>query len=174
MVDCITNFESALDIYMDELSRVFFDKQTMRTKLWWLSMFYSLYIQSVVRKIIIVLEGQVHKAQSLEHDPKAHNYLHIAIRLFIASAGGFDPLKQDSNGQSHSNSTNREQIPSTRDYQNARVAFKWNEAETPATYLKRIFGDDESLLPVVSRSWPKTDPYKQIFERMEKRSKKDT
>ncbi|KAI9651396.1 hypothetical protein NHQ30_001438 [Ciborinia camelliae] len=107
--------------------------------------------KSLVRKILLFFENQLSKAYNMSCG--SHRYLHIAVRLFSASSGRFNPLKM---GPVHG-STNRPgdfinagQIPRMQDYENARVAFDWDDAETPAAFLKRVFGDDDSSLPMDS------------------------
>jgi hypothetical protein len=48
-LDCINNIHMHLNTYSEALSTVIFKKENMRSKFWWLSAFYSLIIQSMVR-----------------------------------------------------------------------------------------------------------------------------
>lgn len=43
--------------------------------------------------------------------------------------------------------TDEEQIPSMQDYDGAPVAVRWDDSQTPAMFLNRIFVDDVSPLP---------------------------
>ena len=43
-VECIQDLHYYIDIYINELSSVVFNKENMRDRRWWLSTFYSLYI----------------------------------------------------------------------------------------------------------------------------------
>ncbi|CCD50690.1 similar to transcription factor Cys6 [Botrytis cinerea T4] len=74
--------------YIEQLSKVFFKKENLRGKTWWLSVFYSLVIQSLVRAILkaIVADGGVEIPSSI------NQYLHLAVRLFVATSGAHDPL----------------------------------------------------------------------------------
>ncbi len=77
-VDCIANLTSALALYLEELSRVFFKKENMRSKSWWLSAFYSLCIQSRVRRCLIKL---VNTETPSEETHGAKQYLHLAVEM---------------------------------------------------------------------------------------------
>jgi hypothetical protein len=144
-VDCIANLTSALALYIDELSRVIFKKENMRNKSWWLSTFYSLCIQSIVRKCLIELvdiETPTNGALG------AKQYLHLAVRLFIASSGNHDPLMWSySIGP---NILSSEAIPSMRDYELAQHGTRketWYSLgiESSADYLKHLFEDDGKI-----------------------------
>ena len=57
-VGCVANLEAHLSRYLNELSRVFFLKENLRDiKIWWMSGFYSLCIQSIVRRALLQLVG---------------------------------------------------------------------------------------------------------------------
>jgi hypothetical protein len=84
---------SSLELYVHELSRVFFKKENMRNKSWWLSVFYSFCIQSIVKHALIRLIGDVGPATQPTLGATLH--LHLAVRLFIASSGSHDPLMPD-------------------------------------------------------------------------------
>jgi hypothetical protein len=89
-VNCIAHLTSALTFYLDELSRVFF-KKNMRNKSWWLSAFYSLCIQSKVRRCLIeLITAEPRSKETLG----AKQYLQLAVRLFVGSSGVYDPLVQ--------------------------------------------------------------------------------
>jgi hypothetical protein len=52
-IDCIKNLNLHLEQYLDELSRVFFNKENMRIKQsWWLSTFYSFCIQGIIQRAL--------------------------------------------------------------------------------------------------------------------------
>jgi hypothetical protein len=88
-IDCIRSLDEHLGLYLDELAKVFFKKENLRVKeTWWLSTFYSFAIQGLIRKLI----QQLSYATSYK---SANQYLHLAIRLFIASSGYYDPLTRD-------------------------------------------------------------------------------
>jgi hypothetical protein len=90
--DYITNLSLHLRLYLEELSRVFFNKENMRTKEgWWLSTFYSLCIQAIVQRVLL----RLNKNTSPSNELATRQYLHLAIRLFAASSGSYDPLMRD-------------------------------------------------------------------------------
>ncbi|TAQ88959.1 hypothetical protein B7494_g2720 [Chlorociboria aeruginascens] len=87
-VECMANLDLHLQLFVDELSRVILKKENLRNKEgWWLSVFYSLCIQSFVRKALMLL--------SVDTTAVTSEYLFIAVRLFIASTGAYDPLIRD-------------------------------------------------------------------------------
>ncbi|KAF7860494.1 uncharacterized protein EAF02_010728 [Botrytis sinoallii] len=79
---------SAIKRYIEQLSKVFFKKENLRGKTWWLSVFYSLVIQSLVRAIMKAIIGD----GGAEIPSSINQYLHLAVRLFIATSGAHDPL----------------------------------------------------------------------------------
>jgi hypothetical protein len=130
---------------LDELSRVLFLKENLYRKVWWLSVFYSLCIQGLVRKILMELAswkytGLLLPSPSLE----IKQYLHLAVRLFIAASGTHDPLMSDYldlEGEQ----------PCDHPFKMAQLSIKkaeWRERgiNSSGDYLKRLFEDHgESL-----------------------------
>jgi hypothetical protein len=103
-VECIANLDLNLNLYLAELSRVLFKKENMKTKEgYWLSAFYSFCIQSTVRKALCKMarddcweNGTPTLNQFLDLQLSASDqFLHVAVRLFIASSGTYDPLNTD-------------------------------------------------------------------------------
>lgn len=92
----MASLEANISQYIKELSRVLFAKERMRSvKSWWLSVFYSLCIQNFVRQALLRLQIDVRTGkESKEKSPGAHQYLHLALRLFIAYSRKYDPLTQ--------------------------------------------------------------------------------
>jgi hypothetical protein len=142
-MDCISTLDLHLNLYLDELSRVFFKKENLRTRNWWLSAFLSFCIQSLVRKVLIVLFADEVPDRSLG----AREYLRLPVRLFIASSGIHDPLMRDlaldcdSHGQ-------EKKLPSSQDYRLAQIAVQkdtWSarNIKSSADYLKLLYEDDE-------------------------------
>ncbi|TGO49828.1 hypothetical protein BCON_0199g00200 [Botryotinia convoluta] len=84
----VDSFMSAIKRYIEQLSKVFFKKENLRGKTWWLSVFYSLVIQSLVRTMLKAIVGD----GGAEIPLSINQYLHLAVRLFIATSGAHDPL----------------------------------------------------------------------------------
>jgi hypothetical protein len=86
------NLENHLKQYVNELSREIFRKKNLRgDRAWWLPTFYSLCIQSYVRKIL-------DRLQTPSTDQKITletTYLHLAIYLFEAILSSYDPIMGD-------------------------------------------------------------------------------
>ncbi|KAK3311068.1 uncharacterized protein B0T15DRAFT_386282 [Chaetomium strumarium] len=147
-VECIRNLSSRVATYIDELSSVVFNKENMRDRRWWLSTFYSLYIQSYVRHALIAIEKQL-RFQSADDVPAedltATQYLHLPAVLFTAASAKYDPLLGD--GRLHYALTDHSVIPETSvpelHHACARVACevnKWAEVgiRTPYQFLRRL------------------------------------
>ncbi len=94
-MEVITKIEVHLGMFLKELSRVFFKKDNLRSKSWWLSAFYSFCIQSIVRRGLMELTDDFkrneHIASSCRSSP-VREYLHLPLRLFVATSGIYDPL----------------------------------------------------------------------------------
>jgi hypothetical protein len=139
--DCITNLSLHLRLYLEELSRVFFNKENMRTKEgWWLSTFYSFCIQAIVRRVLL----RLNKNTSPSNELATRQYLHLAIRLFAASSGSYDPLMRD---YASPNLTKDEESSTLSDFCAAKAAvqqthWKWKAISSSAAYLKKLFEDD--------------------------------
>lgn len=76
------------------ISVAVFEKESLRSEIWWLSIFYGLCIQSIVRKVLIILVSQQLK-ESDRASPIAHDHFRLATRLFIAISGRYDFLHGD-------------------------------------------------------------------------------
>ncbi|KAI1799736.1 hypothetical protein F4811DRAFT_76096 [Daldinia bambusicola] len=93
---CVRPFQelsSNIQDFAEELSRVIFRKENrLQEKRWWLSAFYSLWIQSYVRRTIRFLEAQPELQFTSETKQTHSDYLLIALELFDATSASFDPL----------------------------------------------------------------------------------
>jgi hypothetical protein len=91
MIKSIETLETYLKMFLTESSRVFFKKDNLRSRTWWLSMFYGLCIQSMVRRGLIAILEYYPWKQHARHSA-IKEYLQIALRLFVATSGTYDPL----------------------------------------------------------------------------------
>ncbi|KAE8445806.1 hypothetical protein EG329_012864 [Mollisiaceae sp. DMI_Dod_QoI] len=91
----------------------------MRNKSWWLSVFYSLCIQSMIKIALIRLIGNV-AGPATQPTFGATHHLHLAVRLFIASSGSYDPLMQDYSVESEPQS--EQEAIDIRDFELAQYA----------------------------------------------------
>ncbi|KUJ23251.1 uncharacterized protein LY89DRAFT_177184 [Mollisia scopiformis] len=140
-IDCVLSAEKCIKLFVDELSCVFFKKDNIRSKEgWWLSAFYSLCIQGFVRRALIQLNPESCT------DDETNQYLYLAIRLFGASSGTYDPLTRDyatcSEGSDNSMAGN---------FKAAQLSlhqYKWTSSEITGSvnYLKRLFEDKGDCL----------------------------
>ncbi|KAI1209263.1 uncharacterized protein F4807DRAFT_102051 [Annulohypoxylon truncatum] len=92
-VETFQDLSSNVKSYTDELSKVIFRKENrLQEKRWWLSVFYSLWIQSHVRQTIRFVETQSETPLHPEMKNACSNYLLLALDLFDATSTSFDPL----------------------------------------------------------------------------------
>jgi hypothetical protein len=101
VVECSSNLTLHLKTYLDEFSCVIFRKENLQSdRAWWLSAFYSLCIQDLVRKLLFsIVRGLFYECGGVDIlAPK--RYLHLAVKLFLASSGGYDPIVLDYSGVS--------------------------------------------------------------------------
>jgi hypothetical protein len=129
-----------MNAYINNLSLVFFKKENLRGKTWWMPVFYSLVIQSVVRKSLIRLLDNVSPTPI-----SIKRYLHLAVRLFIASSGGHDPLSRKWDGPGPQAS--EEEISEAENFERAKLAVRqkdWDSLgiHSSAEYLQHLFEDD--------------------------------
>ncbi|KAK4099402.1 hypothetical protein N658DRAFT_498319 [Parathielavia hyrcaniae] len=146
-VECIRNLGSQVAAYVDELSSVIFNKENMRDRRWWLSTFYSLYIQSYVRHALIIIEKQLRFLSAEDvpaEDLTATQYMHLPAVLFTAASAKYDPLLD---GRLQYSLTDSSVIPETSvpelHHSAAREACEvdtWPEAgiRTPYQFLRRL------------------------------------
>ncbi|KAK4127010.1 hypothetical protein N657DRAFT_640903 [Parathielavia appendiculata] len=146
-VECIRKLRSQVAAYVDELSSVIFNKENMRDRRWWLSTFYSLYIQSYVRHALIIIEKQLRFLSAEDvpaEDLTATQYMHLPAVLFTAASAKYDPLLD---GRLQYALTDNSVIPETSvpelHHSAAREAcevVKWPEAgiRTPYQFLRRL------------------------------------
>lgn len=146
-VECIHSLRTQVSAFVDELSSVIFNKENMRDRRWWLSTFYSLYIQSYVRHALIIIEKQLRFPSSDDistEDLTATQYMHLPAVLFTAASAKYDPLLD---GRLQYALTDNSVIPETSvpelHHASARIACevdKWPEAgiRTPYQFLRRL------------------------------------
>jgi len=89
---------------------------------------------------------------------QSKRYLHLPLRLFIASSGNYNPLTRDLLSFSGRHD----------DYEQARQAVGYGEwclsgIGDSGTYLKRLFEDDGSPIPTNNIDH-KTDGVEELFE----------
>lgn len=99
---CFRHLQDHIQRFMAEISRVFFRKKTLQSdRRWWLSVFYSLYIQSFVRRTLNIY-GYCQAHGTLQAQCRQH--CHTAFNIFTAASAGWDPIswKQESAGHAAS------------------------------------------------------------------------
>lgn len=118
-------------------------------KLWWMSGFYSFCIQSIVRRGLLQLVGASPTGVSARY-LAVEQYLHVAVRLFVASSRIHDPLVCDLPGCEPT--CTEEEVCKINECKLAQISVKqpvWKENGIKGSghYLKRLFEDtDQALL----------------------------
>ncbi|KAH8668091.1 hypothetical protein BGZ60DRAFT_528428 [Tricladium varicosporioides] len=143
-VKYISDFEQNITLYLDELSRVFFRKENLKTRSgYWISAFYSFCIQAIVRKVLLELLGRriTITAPVDESLPKAsEQFLHLAVNLFIASSGTYDPLTTNYSATEPGNASDQEDIVLLQQVLGGPV-------HSSAGYLRKLFEIKETQVP---------------------------
>jgi hypothetical protein len=175
---CRFNFLSNLDLqlksYLDALSDVLFKKHSRRCKDWWLSVFYSLCIQSFVRRLLVPL------VQFLSYDDDgggigaAKNYLYLGVRLFAIISSTYDPLILDLDDTSHLNLLTQHRLQ-TKHGKLAQVAVQqaqWAEKDIGGSkaYLMYLFEDDGAPLKTTEYTKRQGQPERVVEKPEEKNS----
>lgn len=146
-IECISEFKNHLESYLQELSRVLFKKENVRSNDWWLSVFYSLCIQGLVRLALCKI---VNNSEIL--DPErifATQYLYLVVRLIIARSGSYDPLLKD--WQSSVLESPKKDWRIVEHFQNAQVAVNRPSWASQGIYnsggfLRKLFEDNGETL----------------------------
>ncbi|KAH8751860.1 hypothetical protein F5882DRAFT_420198 [Hyaloscypha sp. PMI_1271] len=150
-IDCITNLDADVSRYINELSRVFFLKESTRNiRTWWISGFYSLVIQSFVRRALIEVIPHI-SSQGFEARCRgAREFLQLAVRLFVAATRSYDPLIRQS-PEDYGSACPEDgglHLMEVRIVQLAVKQADWRSSavQDSGVYLKRLFQDDGSNL----------------------------
>lgn len=135
--------------YIEQLHVVFFKKENLRGKSWWLSVFYSLIIQSFVRKSLLTMLDDLLPAST----PSIKQYLQLAVRLFIASSGDYDPLMLK--WRASDCLPQRRGISEIENYEAAKLSVRqaqWSSSGVTSSgeFLQHLFEDDG--LPISCRA----------------------
>ncbi|KAH8817192.1 hypothetical protein F5884DRAFT_778718 [Xylogone sp. PMI_703] len=101
-INCFSELDINLGAYLDLLIKVLFKKNSKNRRDWWLSVFYSLCIQSYVRKLLITIGSHLDHGLNTEQTtakPVMSEYLHLVVALFAACndsgmlcSKNYDPL----------------------------------------------------------------------------------
>ncbi|PQE20423.1 c2h2 finger domain containing protein [Rutstroemia sp. NJR-2017a BBW] len=173
---CFSRLDRYLKDYLDLLTMVLF-KNGLNCRDWWLSVFYSLCIQSHVRKLLMELAAT---GAFQDHIASTSQYLHLAVRLFSVSCGStskksYDPLNLDLDNLSQNEvSLMAKHQLALSDAENAKIAVaqhRWTNSEISGSYnyLERLFGGIHST-PVPSISRKRSDRDRDERESLKNRS----
>lgn len=122
----------------------------MRSRIWWLSTFYSFCVQGVIRQALKLLFPDGQGGSSKPGILNSTQYLHLAVRLFTVSSGNYDPLIQDWSSE-FAFSSLKDGAPSIEDFRNAQAVIKqpdWTSmgVKKSGNYLKKLFEDSGDAL----------------------------
>ena len=147
-VDCVRKLTLSLQLCTLDMAVIL--KENLHNEIWWLSMFYSLCIHSVVRKVLIILAMEAGDSTDSKC-PNAHDHLRLASRLFIAISGRYDFLYQDQSMALPSTPTisseydisRIEEIKAAAQFVVKQPAWPKLGFSCSADFLKHIFEDKE-------------------------------
>lgn len=146
-ITCLVDLELHLTLYLNELDRVFFNKENQHNReSWWLSTFYSFCIQGIVRGALMNIFQLFKRNLS-----GVTQYLHLAVRLFIAVSSSYDPLIQNISSNQALSSKDSENAIFNNRCKVAQIAVRQGEWESKgingsAEYLKQLFEDRGDVL----------------------------
>lgn len=151
-VECIAILNAHLKRYLDEISGTFsLGEDFPSNHNWSLSGFYSLCIQSIVRKALLRLYVTSTSNNAMKKGNLAcREYLHLPVRQFIAMLGSYDPLV--GTRPTFSNSPGEDvDRPHPQEYISARLAVRqadWQSRGISGSgdYLKELFEDYRGIL----------------------------
>jgi len=150
MVRCIQRLRNSIRICWKELSAVFFKKDNLRSRSWWLSAFYAFSIQSMVRtgiQILVDFETDDSLPIGDRQNDAVKGYFSDALHLFIAASSSYDPLMKDySTFASMPTSKTEEEKTSEEYFKVAQRAVKQDTWVTQGIgnsmqYLQTLFED---------------------------------
>jgi hypothetical protein len=149
-ISYVASLNASLAQYIDQLSQVYFKKENLRGRTWRIPVFYSLVIQSIVRQLLLKLVDYL-----LDPPSSIKQCLHLAVRLFIASSDGYDPLARE--WDTSNPLLSQEEIEQIKTYEAAKVSVQekdWKSLgyQNSSDYLRILFEDDESPLYEVNSS----------------------
>jgi hypothetical protein len=138
----IAKFQQSSSKYMNALHDVMFSKWGLSNhRYWWLAIFYSLCIQSLVRVNLIKLSERAQNSPlNLDRYSDAKLYLHSFISLFEAASAEYDPITMEDDFLSGKMS----------EIILARIAvnpWNWEEQGIHSSYdhLRRIFDVEQKV-----------------------------
>jgi hypothetical protein len=119
-------------------------------KIWWMSGFYSLCVQGIVRRALMQIISFNSIEQSAGRILGAQQYLQVAVRLFVASSRIHDPLVRDLPQFCEATCTEEEvwKINECKLAQSSVKQPRWkaNGIKGSGDYLKRLFEDNNQAL----------------------------
>ncbi|XXH02438.1 hypothetical protein Hte_008813 [Hypoxylon texense] len=131
--------------FIDELSKIVFRKDNrLHERRWWLSAFYSLWIQSHVRRIILTLsQSKIQLGADMKR--ACSDYLLLALDLFDAASASFDPLISAWSLEEEPSNTDLRLMKYYLHAQKALLTEQWTRTTgSSMNYLRRLYQDTDS------------------------------
>ncbi|KAI1101045.1 hypothetical protein F4804DRAFT_344261 [Jackrogersella minutella] len=145
-VKTFQNLSSNVKSFTDELSKVIFRKENrLHEKRWWLSVFYSLWIQSHVRRTLRFMESRPNITLRPETKEACSTYLLLALELFDAASASFDPLMSAWSLEEEPPNMDLRLMKYYRLAQKALLSEQWVcETSSSIDFLKRLYYDKDT------------------------------
>lgn len=144
-VHCIAKLQSSLCSFMSEQSQTLFRKGGLQNdRSWWLSVFYSLCIQSLVRINLNILISSIEDGKHHSLDEKFSapgTYLYPLLQLFEAASAEYDPITKEEDEENLEPSA-RIHIKLAQMAIN-RKDWRLRNISSSYAYLRRLFQVDE-------------------------------
>jgi hypothetical protein len=159
-IDVLAEVSLHIQGYLDELSRVLSIKESPEKQCegekreWWFSVFFSLCIQSLVKKALMKLSNW---------GGNKRTYLRLPVRGFEQLAGDYDPLvegrlgdlKKDE-GWEWEGASDEDEMPVDQDMRTAHSIVDqqiWNHSgvQSSQQYLRFILEDEDDISPFSPR-----------------------
>lgn len=147
----VAKLQQSTSIYMNALHDIMFSKWGFSNdRSWWLSVFYSLCIQSFVRANLMKLSEHAQTSTQISNQwSDAKVYLHSFISLFQAASAEYDPITMEQQ---------EFLLPPEMDQLTlARIAvnpWHWEEQGVYNSYdhLRRIFNVDQDSCEAIAKA----------------------
>ncbi|KAI1375302.1 hypothetical protein F4677DRAFT_133770 [Hypoxylon crocopeplum] len=146
-IQLFQDLSSNIKSFTDELSKVIFRKENrLHERRWWLSAFYSIWIQSYVRRTIRFVKDESKVQLSQETKEACSNYLLLALELFDATSASFDPLMSPWSLEEEPVNIDLKLIKYYRLAQKVLLSEQWPcDIGSSIDYLRQLYHDGDTV-----------------------------
>ncbi|KAI2605530.1 hypothetical protein GGR54DRAFT_633490 [Hypoxylon sp. NC1633] len=133
--------------FTDELSKVLLRKENrLHERRWWLSAFYSIWIQSYVRRTIRFVENVSKVPLDPETKEACSSSFLLALELFDVTSATFDPLMSAWSLEEEPPHMDLKLMKYYRLAQKALLSNQWpHDIRSSIHYLSRLYHDNDAL-----------------------------